>query len=64
MNAQPFTHPASGPTVLTPRGQAAAQLARFEDTWKELTPEDRRWFSQWLADLLVDACEDAITSAQ
>ncbi len=59
-----FTHAADGPTVLTPRGQAAAHLSRFEDTWKELTAEDRQWFAQWLADLLVDACEQSITSAQ
>ena len=57
-------HAVTEPTVLTPRGQAAAQLSRFEDAWKELSQEDRAWFADWLTELLVDACEDAILNAQ
>ena len=64
MNAQPFTHTAEGPTVLTPRGTAAAHLSRFEDTWKELAADDRAFFGQWLADLLVQACQEAPVNAR
>ena len=45
------------PAVLTPRGTAAARLSEFEDAWAELTLADRQWFAEWLAELLVDACE-------
>ena len=41
--------------AITARGVAALRLAEFEDCWKGLTDEDRRWFAEWLRDLLVDA---------
>ena len=50
------------PIVLTPRGTAAAHLSRFQDTWAELTAEDRAWFARWLTELLVDACLEAPTA--
>ena len=45
-------------TALTPRGTGAARLSDFQDIWANLTAEDRAYFAEWLAELLVDACQE------
>ena len=46
------------PAVLTSRGVAACRLSEFADQWAALDQADRAWFAEWLADLLVDACQE------
>jgi len=46
------------PAPLTSRGTAGARLSEFADAWSELGQADRRWFAEWLTDLLVDACQE------
>ena len=45
----------SEPAAVTPRGRVACRLSEFQDTWAELTAEDRAWFAHWLNELLIDA---------
>jgi len=51
------TVPAPGwaPAVLTSRGVAYLRLAEFRDVWTGLSPADRAYFAETLAELLVDA---------
>ena len=49
------------PPVLTSRGVAACRLSDFADAWAELTQVDRAWFSETLAELVVDACQEPST---
>ncbi len=51
--------PGWAPAVLTDRGAAACRLSDFQDAWDQLTSADRRWFAEWLTELLVDACQEA-----
>ncbi len=44
--------------ALTSRGTAACRLSEFSDIWAELTIEDRAWFGETLAELLVDGCAE------
>jgi hypothetical protein len=41
--------------VLTPRGQAALALVRFQRLWLHLGPADRAWFAGELAALAEEA---------
>ena len=50
------------PVALTARGTAAARLSDFADVWSELGQADRRWFAEWLTELLVDACSEPTTA--
>ena len=47
--------PGWAPVALTSRGVAACRLSEFQDAWAELGVEDRAWFAETLAELLVDA---------
>ncbi len=50
--------PIGARSAITARGTAALRLAEFEDQWRELTHADRAWFTAWLTELLVDACQE------
>jgi hypothetical protein len=52
--------PGWAPVALTARGTAATRLSEFQDCWAVLTLEDRRWFAEWLRDLLIDAVEEGV----
>ena len=43
------------PAIITARGVAYLRLAEFRDVWMGLSPADRAWFAETLAELLVDA---------
>ena len=58
MTAQPFTHAAEGPAVLTPRGTAVLAILRAQELVPELDAADRECVARYVADLLVDLCTD------
>jgi len=47
--------PGWAPATVTARGVAACHLSRFQDVWAGLSPADRAYFAETLAELLVDA---------
>jgi len=47
--------PGWAPPVLTNRGVAYLRLVEFRDVWAGLSPADRAYFAETLAELLVDA---------
>jgi hypothetical protein len=49
-SASPF-----GDTTLTPKGQAALALLRFERLFRDLDHDGRRWFANELAALAEEA---------